>query len=423
MVFDTTNPSAAALGAVMNFVRRFVSLTANQARVVTLWVAHTHAMAATDCTPYLNVNSAEKGCGKTQLLEVLELLVPEPWLTGRVTAAVLTRKVDAVRPTLLLDESDAAFRSGKEYGEALRGILNTGYKRGGMASCCVGQGANLNYKDFTTFCPKVIAGIGKLPDTLADRSIPIRLKRVQRREIARFRRREVNREAEDIKAQLAGWCASNLEQLRAARPEIPPELSDRQADCCEPLLAIADLVGGEWPEAARKALIELCVEAQADDQSTGIRLLFDIRTVFEEYDVDRIASVDLVAALIEVETSPWAEFWLGKPLTAPRLARILSRFEIAPGTIRVGGRTPKGYNRRDFEDAFSRYLPTENRNTATSPINKGENADSTTATDVLCGGPENAAKANKNAGCGVVAVSKPGQEAQTALFGADAMEV
>ena len=61
----------------------------------------------------------------------------------------------------------------KEYAEALRGVLNTGHRRGGKASCCVGQGANITYKDFSTFCPKAIAGIGKLPDTVADRSIPI----------------------------------------------------------------------------------------------------------------------------------------------------------------------------------------------------------------------------------------------------------
>jgi hypothetical protein len=167
---------AEILDAVMGFVRRFVSLTESQARVVALWTAHTHAFGAADCTPYLAVNSAEKQSGKTRLLEVLRLLACGPWFTGRVTAGVLSRKIDEVHPTLLLDESDAAFKGEKEYAEALRGILNTGYRRGGVASCCVGQGMNISYRDFSTFCPKAIAGIGKLPDTVMlrpDDNVPI----------------------------------------------------------------------------------------------------------------------------------------------------------------------------------------------------------------------------------------------------------
>ncbi|HVA16208.1 MAG TPA: DUF3631 domain-containing protein [Candidatus Dormibacteraeota bacterium] len=351
------------LDSVLAFIRRFVALAGNQVRIVALWAAHTHVLDVLDCTPYLSVNSAEKQSGKTRLLEVLETLVREPWLTGRVTAAVLTRKIDAVKPTLLLDESDAAFGGEKEYAEALRGILNSGYRRGGKASCCVGQGANTSYKDFETFCAKAIAGIGKLPDTVADRSIPIQLKRAKRGEVEKFRKREVEREASQIKARLGAWCARILEELRDARPAIPEQLSDRQADCCEPMLAIADLAGGDWPDVARRALLELCAEGQADDQSAGVRLLADIRQIFAERQLDRISSADLVGALIEIETSPWAELSHGKPITKSKLARILGRFGITPDSIRFDDGTRKGYKFSDFKDAFSRYLSHEKNGT------------------------------------------------------------
>ena len=184
----------AVLDAIKKFIRRFVSLSESQSSVAAAWVAHTHAMGAADSTPYLAITSAEKQSGKTRLLEVLEILVANPWLTGRVTAAVLTRKIDAERPALLLDESDAAFGGEKEYAEALRGVLNSGHRRSGKASCCVGQGANMSYCDFSTFCPKAIAGIGKLPDTVADRAIPIRLKRAAPGEgVQRFRRSNIER--------------------------------------------------------------------------------------------------------------------------------------------------------------------------------------------------------------------------------------
>jgi hypothetical protein len=89
---------------------------------------------------------------------------------------------------VLLDENDAAFQGEKEHAEALRGILNTGFYAGGVASACVGQGANITFKDFRTFLPKATAGIGKLPDTVADRSIAIRLERKKSgRVVSRFR--------------------------------------------------------------------------------------------------------------------------------------------------------------------------------------------------------------------------------------------
>jgi len=365
-------PSGAEiLENVLAFLTRYVCMTPQQARVVALWVAHSHAFDAADATPYLSVNSAEKQSGKTRLLECLRLLVFCPWFTGRVTAAVLTRKIDSEHPTLLLDESDAAFRAEKEYSEALRGILNTGYRRGGAASCCVGQGAAISYKDFSTFCPKAIAGIGRLPDTVQDRAVPIKLKRATRGTVARFREREAQREASEIAARLAAWATANLGALREARPGIPSQLSDRQADCCEPLLAIADLAGGEWPESARTALVTLCGQAQAEDDSIGARLLQDIRVIFGDKEVDELSSGELCENLAKIETSPWGE-WHGKPITPARLARLLKGFEVSPD--RIGGKASqsRGYTVRQFEDAFRRYLPSETVNPSTDRINTAE---------------------------------------------------
>ena len=93
-------PLGEVLDELAGFVRRFVVMSPAQADAIALWIVHTHAFDAAEQTPYLAISSAEKRSGKTRLLEVLELLVARPWLTGRVTAAVLARKVDAERPTL-----------------------------------------------------------------------------------------------------------------------------------------------------------------------------------------------------------------------------------------------------------------------------------------------------------------------------------
>lgn len=125
------------LRSLAAYVRRYVVLTDEQADLIALWIVHTYTLEVADTTPYLEVVSAEKRSGKTRLLEVLDTVVARPWFTGRVTAAVLVRKVADQSATLLLDESDTAFKGDREYAEALRGILNTGFRRGGVASLCV----------------------------------------------------------------------------------------------------------------------------------------------------------------------------------------------------------------------------------------------------------------------------------------------
>jgi hypothetical protein len=350
---------AELLRDVRSFISKFVFCSDAQATILALWVMHTHTIEAVETTPYLSVTSSEKQSGKTRLLEVLESIVARPWYTGRVTAAVLIRKVAEQTPTLLLDETDAAFGGQREYAEALRGILNAGHRRGGKASLCVGQGAQISFRDFSTFSAKAIAGIGRLPDTIADRSIPVRLKRAKKGEVvARFRRREVDAESAPLRRRLESWANQAVNTLGEARPTLPDSLTDRQQDAVEPLLAIADLVAGEWPQAARRALLEIFGDGQVADDSAGVRLLADIRAVFTERGVERISSAELVEGLGAIEGAPWAEWARGRPLSTHRLARLLSRFGISPQTVRLGGsEVARGYSMADFADSWQRYLP------------------------------------------------------------------
>ena len=343
------------LDSVVTFIRRYVAFGDHQADTIGLWTAHTHAFDAAEVTPYLHITSVEKRSDKTRLLEVLELLVHRPWLTGRVTPAVLSRKIDAERPALLLDESDAAFNSDKEYSQTLRSILNTGHRSGGKASVCVGQGANIGFRDLSTFCPKAIAGIGKLPDTVADRSIAITLKRRTPAEtVERFHRRKVETEAATLREKVASWT-STLD-LRESQPIILEELDDRAADGWEPLLAIADAAGGDWPRRARDAALELSAGLEHEDQSLGIRLLTDIKGVFDKKDVEAIPSKELLDALLAIEVAPWSDLE-HRPLDARRLAKTLKPYGIEPKLIRMASETPRGYQHTNFLDVWERYLP------------------------------------------------------------------
>ena len=346
------------LEKLVSFLRRYVVLGEAETVAVALWIVHTHTFAASEATPYLAITSAEKESGKTRLLETLELLVAKPWLTGRATPAVLTRKIDAEEPTLLLDESDAAFGAEKEYAEVLRGILNTGYRRGGKTSIAVRAGQDFTYRDLATFSPKAIAGIGKLPDTVQSRSIPIRLKRKSSGEqVERFRRRDTILLAEPVREQVERFATAHLEELDQARPGLPDELGDRAADVWEPLLAIAELAGGSWPGRARQAALTLSAKQSSEDDSLGVRLLGDLRQIFLRLEVERLFTEELLEELAEIEEAPWAD-WYGKRITPRKVAQFLKPYGIKPKTIRIGEQTKSGYERGWFADAWSRYLPT-----------------------------------------------------------------
>ena len=75
----------------------------------------------------------------------------------------------------------------------------------------------------------------------------------------------------------------NLISLRDASLDVsvPESLHDRAADNWELLLTIADRVGGEWPERARKAALALSGNGAAEDGSIGVTLLGDIKAIFE----------------------------------------------------------------------------------------------------------------------------------------------
>ncbi len=351
---------ALVLDECVALLRRCVVLGSAQADVEALFIAHSYVFGAAEATPILYITSPEKSSGKTRNLETLERLVQRPWLTGRVSPAVLYRKTEAVCPTLLLDEVDAALKSGEEYAEALRGVLDSGHRRGGKVSACVGQGANMTYQDFSTFCPKVLAGLDRgLPETVRHRAITIQLRRRLRNSepIMRWRYREIEAMAGPIRDKLQAWAAGAVENLRNAHPSIPEELDDRAADYWEPLLAIADLAGGPWPERARRAALELSTGQAAEDDSLGIRLLTNIRTVFDRIGENRIASAKLVEELRADQEAPWATYGKAeRGLTASSLATLLRRFDIRSTSVRLSETsTPKGYYRKDFEDAWRRY--------------------------------------------------------------------
>jgi hypothetical protein len=369
------------LNEVAAFLRRYVVMTAAQVDAIALWVAHTWVIEAFEVTGYLAITSPMPRSGKTSLLRLLGLLVPRPWVVIEPSDAVIYRKIEADRPTLLLDEVDAIFGRRREQTEGLRALLNAGNERGVTVPRCIGPTQQLT--EFRVFCPKALAGIGQLPETLRDRSIQISLVRKTRDEVCdRFRRRHVEPEAKALQGRIEAWSTSALEDVQRRLDHVGSladdggelaSLNDREFECAwEPLLAIADSAGPIWRERAISAARSLSVSRDSDGESIAIRLLADIRRVFDEREVDRVSSKGLIEALAADENAPWAD-WNGRPVTPRAVADLLRRFNILPRTIRLpDGSTPKGYIRDSFEEAWRRYLsPQLIRHTATFPVASG----------------------------------------------------
>jgi hypothetical protein len=343
----------ALLDAAAEAIGSHVVMPDHSRDAVALWVVHTYLLDCFLTSPRLAIQSPMKRCGKTTLLDVLGRLVLRPLPTANVTPAAIFRVVEGYRPALLVDEADTFLRDNDE----LRGVINSGHRRGGSVLRTVGE--DHEPRQFSTYAACAIALIGRLPDTLHDRSIVIDLKRRLPSERVEPFRPDRDPHLDEIASRAARWARDNTIAVSAADPEMPAGIYNREADNWRPLLAIADVAGGHWPERARKAAA-LSHEIAEDDDSRLIVLLGDIRQIFANQGTDRLPSSDLVEALVEIEGRPWAEYGrTGKPLTQNQLARLLKSLAIVPGTIRTETGTSKGYYLARFEEAFSRYLPSE----------------------------------------------------------------
>jgi len=425
------------LDELADVLTRFVVLPRHAAQTLALWVVHTYAFELRDVATYIGIESPEKRCGKTTLLAVLSELVCRPVVAANISSPAFFRVIEELRPTLLIDEADTFLQGNEE----LRGILNSGYARstafvvrvanesstggnreeelltegnegneGGNALASIITNHKLQITkpeggsrlaSFSCWCPKVMAAIGRLPDTLADRCIVIRM---QRKSVGESCERLRLLEAEVLRRKCARFVADHREVIAMARPQVPEELNDRAADIWEPLLVLADLADKRvnHQEQTRTSNVQLPTsnvergelqnEANADDSRksnienvkgwavlareaavclTGIAqennpigsLLMDILYCFSVGKAERLFSRTLAQQLNYFSNRPWNEMTRTKTkdalqgVTEVWLARVLRPYGVRPSTTRIGEAVAKGYSMEDFEPVFQRYIP------------------------------------------------------------------
>lgn len=331
-------------------VKRFIACNTETAQAAALWSAMTWFMDVVQIAPLAVITAPEKRCGKTQLLTLLSRISCRPLTASNITPAALFRSIDAWSPTLFIDEADAFMRENEE----LRGLINCGHSRD-SAYIVRTVGTEFTPKRFNVWSAKAISGIGKLADTLMDRAIVLELRRkLPTESVDRLRHAEPELWV-NLSRKLARFAQDHADDVRRARPDLPDELNDRAQDNWEPLLQIADTAGGDWPKRARNTALKLSGDGE-ESKTIGVELLSDIQETFEAKKVDRLASADLIAALVEDEEKPWAGYNRGFPIKPAQVAKRLREYGISSNTIRIFGSTKKGYMRNQFDDAFARYL-------------------------------------------------------------------
>ena len=394
---------AELLNEIAATVKRFVVAPSWAVIAAALFVVHTYAFDLGEISPILFITGPTKRCGKSKLLATLLRLVSRPFAAASATPAGIYRMIELHQPTLCIDEADTFMR----HNEQLRGLINSGHTRdAAFHLCCSGSAAEP--RRWSTWTPKIFSGIGKLADTIEDRSIIIRM--VRRRVDEHTERLLHGTQFDDIRRKILRFVADQEEAIRNGNPVLPEGLNDRAADNWKPLLILADLAGGEWPAMAWQAALEL--SGGDDGESLGLneQLLADIRDVFAAAGMDKLTSKDMVERLAQIEGRPWAEY--GKhhrPISPNQVAKLLGGFGVSPRTIRFGETTAKGYHEAAFSDAFSRYLPEgglPNGHNVTSRGNIEESRDFQKVTANPCDILGIGVLANGNAGCDVVTDQK-----------------
>ena len=288
-----------------------------------------------------------------------------------MSEAVVFRVVEKFQPTIFCDEAADMLANRPE----LLSLFRASHMRN-KAFVYRSDGDSHDPRDFSTWSPKSLAiTTAKIENALASRCLIIRMQRqtkTESKKVERFSATKSYPELAILCRKAARWVQDNLAAIREAVPQIP-DIENRNLDNYEPLLQIAHVIGGEWPQRINDAALKLIGGDNPVEQSRSIELLKDIRAIFAgdlERDIDgskKIASADLVRELVARDERPWSEYSKGKPITQNQVARLLKDYSIYSRKIWVGNKPLQGYVEHQFKDAFERYISQNPSSTESEP--------------------------------------------------------
>jgi putative DNA primase/helicase len=346
---------------VAAFVGRYIVMPDEVLMVASAWTAAAWLSDVWDRFPHLAITSPEKRCGKTHLLQLLELVTPNAVNTSSISPAAIYRLIESRKPTLLLDEAQSLKRGG-ETADALNELLCAGIDRHAKVYRCSREGDN-EVQSFSAYSPKVIALIGNLNGVLADRCLPLSLKRKTTERVEQYRTRTVVPLGQALREKLEKWATDKAAEVTKVYERVEPFdiANDRLAELLMPLQAVMEVVDVERLEVLRNyAQLLDAKDREAERMSPGVRILTACKEIFAqvkatENGVKYLRNRELITKLIERSEEPWAKFSRGEPITAEALANLLRPYGVK--SVRSKDQKERWYLAHDFQDAWNRYTP------------------------------------------------------------------
>jgi hypothetical protein len=277
--------------------------------VLSYFALNTWTFRLFDTVPYLLLESAIPGCGKSTVIRLLDAISCGSRKASSLSEAVMFRLIDAEAPTLLIDEAET-IDGRSERAEALRAIAHEGYKRGGQVPRC--QGNDHEVRWFDVYCPKTFAAIGGLTGALLDRCLVIHMDKAPKGSFRKStRHRALKRDAQNFVLQLEAYAVQASDALRKlyeAEPDAGywPSITDREAELWGPLLIHARLAGPD-AEAKLLAVVDKFSDEKAAIKSTDWKIAQTIALLdaISEHTDTTFTPGDLVPRLAQSEA--WAK--------------------------------------------------------------------------------------------------------------------
>jgi hypothetical protein len=354
-------PRAAAtpLDEMHDFLAQFVAATPAQLTALALWVGHAHVLDAFQATPRLLITSDAPGCGKSEALRRVGDLVPRGWSAGRATKAAVTARLNCApdaKPTLFIDEVSQVFGKAGHSGAThpLYGVLCEGYKHGAREAFATGRTA----VEVDIYTAVAMAGRGNaVPDDVVTRSIRIRMQ--PGTPATDYTLREHDPQSAMYRAAVGRMLRSRIGHIAAYSAKgIHPKMTGRTREIWEPLLAVADAAGGDWPARCLDAFSDLVMDRGASVILTPHEMVLrDMLRAAEEIGTEEIAGLDIIARLRDY----------GEPLydiSRPALAMLMSKAMEPVRPVQLSrtageGRQQRGYYLADIREMAAARLPAE----------------------------------------------------------------
>jgi hypothetical protein len=260
-----------------------------------------------DAVPYICLESATPQCGKSTVEKLLAAVSCKGIVITSMNEAIF-RLIDQEHPTLCIDEAEA-LEARTDRAEALRAILNEGYKRGGRVPRCVGEEHEVQF--FEVYSPKVFAAIGGLSGALLDRCLVIHMERAPRGSKRKsVRIRAIARDSKLLVEGLEAYAVQYRDQVQKLYDAEPnegywPHVNDREAELWGPLLIHARLIGATAEEQLLKVVEQFTqVKAQIEAQDPHTAKAIALLDALNELSGDTFSPADLVNKLSGTES--WA---------------------------------------------------------------------------------------------------------------------